>query len=93
MGENDAAWLENWCAQKMITAPDDGDTWALTLVQECEAAAKGDGVSLMRALRAEGYAKLQDYFLDALDERAEAEAAGGKEDGDGGALHGRHENG
>jgi hypothetical protein len=93
METNEAAWLENWFAQKMITAPDDGDVGVQTLIQECEAAARADGVLLQRALKTAGYAKLQHYLLDALDERPEAGAAGSKEDRDGGALHGRHEDG
>jgi hypothetical protein len=75
MDANDAAWLDDWCAQKMIAAPEDRDAGVQSLVQECEAAAQADGVSLRRVLNLEGYSKLQDYFLDALDERTESEAA------------------
>jgi hypothetical protein len=77
----------------MITAPDASDVGVQALIHDCEAAAQADGILLQRAIKAAGYAKLQDYFLDAVDERAESEAAGGKEDSDGGALHGRHEDG
>lgn len=93
METDEAAWLDTWCAQKMTTAPDAGDASVQALIQECEAAARADGILLQRALKAAGYAKLQDYFLDALDDRAESEADGVREDGDGGALHGRHEDG
>ena len=75
MGTDDAAWLDHWCAQKMITALDASDEGVQALIQDCEAAARADGILLQRALKAAGYAKLLDYFLDALDERAEAEAA------------------
>ena len=92
METDEGTWLDHWCAQKMSTALDGGDAGLHALIQECEAAARADGVLVQRALKAAGYSKLQDYLLDALDERAESKVAGAKEDGDGGALHGGHEN-
>ena len=69
----DLAWIEDWCAENITGAAPSDENVTLLLAPLARLAAEAAGLRLGDTLASVGYATLEDYILDYVASRADAE--------------------